>query len=480
MPSKKLRTLLGAFSAHESNRFRKYLHSPYFNENETLRKLYEALQAFKHLESQVEGNNLEQKQVIWQMLFEQQPYDDGQIRRLLSELTQHALHFIALEKQEKQVVKEHILLLDIMKDADLDLHFTGVLRQTLSLQEKSGLRNSDFHFYQYLIEEKIYQHKEKVDRKPEMLQNLVNADFHLDCYYISQKLKHYCSWLDYSNIFSTALKFNLPSHFLDWIKSSNYLSEPLNEAYFILLNLLLFPEQENYYWDLKKLLTHKEQHFDIQEMRIFYFALMNYCIDKKINSGKTDFFTELFSLFTKSLKNNILLQKGILPPSYYKNIIATAIRVQEFEWTESFLQTYTPKLPPEEQANALTYNLAQVYFAQQRYEKVIEQLREVEYENLTYALGGKLMLLKTYYELSEYLALDSLIDSFRIYLRRNKVISKEVRQQYLNVLQFVKKLSNVRLGTPSALEKIEQQVKEAKNLPLKSWIVEKVEELKRS
>ena len=73
---------------------------------------------------------------------------------------------------------------------------------------------------------------------------------------------------------------------------------------------------------------------------------------------------------------------------------------------------------------------------------MIEQLQEVEYKNHVYALGGKLTLLKTYYELKEYIALDSLTDSFRIYIRRNKIISREVKQQYLNVLRFVKKLSS--------------------------------------
>ena len=86
------------------------------------------------------------------------------------------------------------------------------------------------------------------------------------------------------------------------------------------------------------------------------------------------------------------------------------------------------------------------------------------------------MLLKTYYELEEILAMDSLIDSFRIYLRRNKLISKEVKQRYLNVLRFVKKLSN----TPNdvaAIEKVKKQIHDCKALADKNWILEKVEEL---
>ena len=108
---------------------------------------------------------------------------------------------------------------------------------------------------------------------------------------------------------------------------------------------------------------------------------------------------------------------------------------------------------------------------------MIEQLREVEYQNLVYALGAKLMLLKTYYELKEFLALDSLIDSFRIYLRRNKLISADVKQQYLNVLRFVRKLSSVPPYNRNAINRIREQIDRCKALADKKWILEKLEEM---
>ena len=91
--------------------------------------------------------------------------------------------------------------------------------------------------------------------------------------------------------------------------------------------------------------------------------------------------------------------------------------------------------------------------------------------------GGKLILLKTYYELNEYIALDSLIDSFRIYIRRNKIIPREVKQQYLNMLRFVKKLSSTIHGDKKAIEKIHSQIDKCKALAGKKWILEKVAEL---
>jgi len=87
------------------------------------------------------------------------------------------------------------------------------------------------------------------------------------------------------------------------------------------------------------------------------------------------------------------------------------------------------------------------------------------------------MLLKTYYELGEDLALDSLIDSFRIYLLRNKFISKDVRQQYMKVLRFVRKMFYLSPYDEVAVQKLKEELAGASNLADKAWLMEKVREL---
>lgn len=479
MPSKKLISLLHAFSNQNLTRFRKYLLSPYHNENEDLRSFYDFLLKNKsQLLFEGEENTSVQKQIIWKQLFGQKPYEDAAMRRLISELIQQALHFLALEKLQNKPVQEQLSLLDTLKDFKLDLHFNGIVRHITALQEKSMLRNSDFYFYQNQLEERVYQNLEKTEQTPEMLKNLERADSYLDRYYVNKKLKYYCDLIGYQDFLSFGIDTQRILTFMESATVQKYLEEPSIQAYFLTAQMLLHPLQETLFFQLKEHLAIYNHVLNEAEGKSLYIHLINYCIHKKLNIGKLEFFSELFDLLRKALAENILLENDILPAPFYKLIVSAGIQVQEFAWTESFIQTYTPKLPPEEQENALTYNLAKVYFAQQQYEKVIEQLREVEYDNLTYALGGKLMLLKTYYELNEYLALDSLVDSFRVYLRRNQTISKEVRQQYLNVLRFIKKMSNVRPGDRVAIAKIEQQIQECKNLADKGWIVQKMEELK--
>jgi len=75
------------------------------------------------------------------------------------------------------------------------------------------------------------------------------------------------------------------------------------------------------------------------------------------------------------------------------------------------------------------------------------------------------------------LALDSLIDSFRIYLRRNKQISSEVRRQYQKVLRFVRKMFYLPPGSKEDVRKLKEELQAAEHLADKKWMLEKVEEL---
>lgn len=475
MLSKKLISLLETFSKHDLNRFDKYLRSPIINENEDLIRLFKivdrALRSKK--EQQMEQLN---KKDVWKQLYGKKPYKDSRLRRLSSELTRYAYGFIAWREYQSDPVREQILLLSWLDRRHLDKHFNGVVRTANKLQEKKSLRDAYYHQLQYQVEEARHIHNEEAGKKIDKLEYLEKADYHLECYYLTRKLRHFCDSLDYKKSTSIKVEIDLPQAFLGHIKQG-YLGEPSVKAYYLVAQMLMNPDAENHYRELKGFLSENAEKFSRSELNTLYIYLKNYCIDTKINEGREDYFKELFDIFKTLLEKEILLDNGTIDPQDYKNIITVGLHVEAFNWVEQFVRDYTVKLPEGHQDNAVNYNLAKLYFHQEKYEKVIELLREVEYKNLSYALGGKLMLLKTYYELDEQLVMNSLIESFRIYLQRARTISKDVKEQYLNVLKFVKQLSKIVPGDKKAVKKIRHQIKSTSPLPDKQWILDKVEEL---
>ena len=477
MLSKKLTSLLASFSKIELTQFKKYLLSPYFNESETL------LLLFEQIEQQLRQNQnckALQKEQVWTSLFKDTAFNDAQLRRICSDLTKLAYHFLSLKKDYKSPLDRSIHLLEIFHDRKLEKHFMSTIKQSEEQARKSKEKGANYHYKKYQLERFRHLNYEQSGEKIDTFENLQQSDYHLECFFIIHKLKHYCDALGYRIFLAMEAEIDLPPGFLEYLEQKNFLQEANIKAYYLVAKMLMHTEEERYFYQLKELLKSQASEFSKEELNTLYIHLNNYCIQEKINIGKSEYFVELFDNFRMLLEQDIMLKNGELVPQDYKNIITVGLHIKEFDWVEDFIQQYTPKLPKDNQENALTYNLAKVYFAQQKYEKVIEQLREVEYQNLFYALGGKLMLLKTYYELKEFLALDSLIDSFRIYLRRNKLISKDVKQKYLNVLRFVKKLSNTTSQDKAAIDKIKKQINECKALADKNWILEKIKELEQS
>jgi hypothetical protein len=94
----------------------------------------------------------------------------------------------------------------------------------------------------------------------------------------------------------------------------------------------------------------------------------------------------------------------------------------------------------------------------------------VEYSDLVYALGSKLILLKTYFESGEQMALDSLTDSFRVYVRRNRDMSKGLKKEYLNFLNFLSRVPNARLT--GSLQELHKKVANSQHVISKKWLLE--------
>ena len=155
-----------------------------------------------------------------------------------------------------------------------------------------------------------------------------------------------------------------------------------------------------------------------------------------------------------------------------------ALRLGNYDWADRFITEYSEFLPPENRENAVTFNRATLYFYQKKFREVIEMLREVEYEELTYNLNSKNMLLLTYYELDEIDPLYSLMESFRTYLNRHKDIARKRRQSYLALIKFTKKLSRIIPGDKKEVQKVQKEMDEhPTEIASEKWLREKLTEL---
>lgn len=417
---------------------------------------------------------------VWAKLFPGQKYRDGLMRKYMHELNRFTLEFLGIQHLQKDQQALRLATLQAVYGRGLDKHAGTLERQSQRYFNRSALRDHTYHHQSMAFHALRFRQNEHANHHAQLAQLLHRQDYHLECYYLMHKMRNYCNSIGYRFfVHLEGDQLNLPAGFLDRVAQGPWLQEAGVLIYYLVARMLEQPREQHWYFRLKETLDQYSGQFSLDELDSLYIFLKNYCITQHINQGRSHYFQELFDISRTLLEKGITQRSGMIEPQAYKNIITVGLHVQEFSWTEQFIRDYTHYLPEEERANALSYNLAKVAFHRGHYASVIEQLSKVAYANHTYALGSKLMLLKTYYETGEDRALDSLIESFRIYLRRHRKISKEVQTQYRNVLRFVRKLFYLPPHAPEALAKLRADIEQCEALADKAWILAKVDELEK-
>ncbi len=486
----KLTQLLVTFSVLERNRLKKYVASPFFNENEELVKLLAILIA----ELKKQGEVRLSKEEVWAKLFKKNKlaYKDVRFRRLCSDLNKLASDFLAYSIYEEQKIDQYQYLMQGIMQHSLDKLLSSTLQKGRKWQAEQNWQHAPFYYRQYVLE--IYQHQllqKDISRTTKI--NIAAISNNLDYFYWGEKLRNYCSLLNHKRVVpidvSQEMQF-IPT-ILQYLATQNLTQlPPLVAIYFqiactlldkqaaTLLKLPHTHDATTAYFKLKDLLQQHAAAFPKPEAWEMYGYAQNFCI-RQINNGQANYLEELFDLYKDALERQVILRDGEISPWHYKNIVVVGLRLKEFEWTANFIEQRKALLPANFRENAYVYNRAKWHFYKKEYEEVMRLLPAVEYQDVFYSLDAKSMLLKTYYELEEIDALESLLASFKVYLRRNKKVSAQHRSNYLNLIRFTEKLIKVLPNDKERINKLKTMLQTTPNIADLNWLREKLEDFGR-
>lgn len=466
MISEKITTLLSAFSRVELNRFRRYIQSPYLNDQPDTLPLFDIIcRQLKKGEAPVPIRKI----TVWEQLYPGKPFNSAQLRRLTSDLNQLAMRFIAAESERDEPLNEIVRIQKALGKPEHAKHLAGIERQIAKYSEENPQLSPELLLLQFQSKDISFRRNSRGSGSPGYINSLAAADYALDSHYIVQKLRYFVAWLQYKGSRATEEQIALMDGFRRTAAESRFDSVPLVRLFCLVTDCFSEPQNESHFTGLLEQLDLFTPDISPENLREFYQMAQNYCA-LKINQGRTDYYQIYFNLQKKITELRLLLEDGMLPETLFKNMITIGLSVGEFAWTEVFINEYHPYLPVSIRENARTFNLANLYFHQKKYGQVIELLRNVEYSDLVYALGSKLILLKTYYESGEQMALDSLTDSFRVYVRRNRDMSKGLQKEYLNFLNFLSRIPNARMT--GSLQELHRKVSESQHVISKKWLLE--------
>ncbi len=95
--------------------------------------------------------------------------------------------------------------------------------------------------------------------------------------------------------------------------------------------------------------------------------------------------------------------------------------------------------------------------------------------------------MRTYYDLDEIEALNSLYDSFRQYLKRNRSIAASRKSGYLNLFKFTRNIAKIKTNLAftqeekslTQLKHTVLEIKQTRDVFNEDWVLEKIADLEK-
>jgi hypothetical protein len=350
-------------------------------------------------------------------------------------------------------------------DRKLDKHYNYLFKKTQQLLEEPGRQDGQGYYHQYLLSKVATNHfySQQIRKFDPSLQMVSDQ---LDKFYFFHKLKYSCEMLNRQAIISADYQLT----FVDEVKA--YLIDhpdidPLIEIYLHIFLSLSFPEEENHFEKLMELMERYALGIEQKTRREIYLYAINYCAPK-IRKGEK-YTSIMLNLYIKGIENKSLFDEAYLSHWTYSNVVKLALRLQRYEWIESFIREHGSSLPPQLRDDAEHYNLAELYYHKKAYDEVLNHLNQLHFTDLHYHLGSRLMMLKTYYELDADEPLLSLLASFSVYLRRNKNMSASMKKTYLN---FCNLLHQLMRRNPKKWKRLGDSIQQTQPLTDRAWLYE--------
>jgi len=480
MHKSKLLKTLTKLSEQELRSFRIFVASPYFNTNKDLNVLLDLIFS----ENLLNKSQINNHKVLAE-IYPGKSYGLRRLTDLMYILTNLLEEYLSIEGYRQNEFQQKLKLLNTVYTKDFNALINGVEKDLEQLQVQTLVRDSNYFYESFLI------HSEKdfgfrLHGSISGNESLQIKSDQLDLFYLALKLKDACEMINRSRILSVQYNFEMIEIIVPYIQAHQeiYGGYAAIQIYLNMYLMLTAEDHEKYFFELKKLAAENEIKFTVEELQSIYGYAQNYCI-RRLNQGNTDYLNQLFEIYKHILNNGLVFADNKNMQWEFKNFVSIGLRLKEYEWTFKVINIFKDKLPDDVRQNSYTYNLANYYYEKGDFKKATKLLNSVEFTDIYYNLDSKAMLLKIYYKLEEDDSFYALVSAFGIYLRRNKLISKDNVEVYDNLIRFAKKAFNLKSKLPYERDRnyernmlrLKQAIDKTKNIANINWLKDEIAEL---
>ena len=427
--------LLKILSSAELNRLGKYLRSPFFNQSEPPRKLYQVLRRhhpdFTH--------PLLTPERLWRQVHADKPFGEQQFWRLCSNLAKLTEGFLVqLELDSNNRRRAQLLTDNLARRSDYDL-YESVVRRREKLLDAVVLRDEKWFRERFELNAAHLNNPRRFRLDPKDRLAVDTLDL-LDQSFALEKMRTGILFISRQRIFPIEYTVEL----MDWAMNLELLK---GSFYFQLLSATVdLLSDTDRLEDLKVLILSNVEFLEKSEQQFFFYNGLNFAM-RRMNRGEVHFEKTIFAWYKFADRLSILIRNDRISHNTVFNATSSALKNGKPEWARSFLQRMIAYVDPEYQRDLKNLTEGRLNHLDGNISDAILYLSQVSKKGIWMHLLARVLIAEYSFEMflihpgEEFDLLQTRLESFKVYLYREKRLQRNQVIARINLINLIKRTS---------------------------------------
>jgi len=481
MIKSKLFELLNSLTKEELEAFSDFIKSPYYNKNPYLINFATILYTYLNEEDPHSKQEKLTKEKIFKILLPKKKYQDGEMRKMMTGLTQLVEQFMIAEQLKSNRFLEKRILRKSFSERDLYKCYLKEIKHFEKNKHLAPIQDINPLLESFFIYSNLYFHS-KTNRLEPTNDYLSNAMEDLDEFYIQMKLINSIELINRQKLFPNQKKITLSSIVETYVEK-----KPKNEILKLCISVSQLISKKfsvSEFEEVETLFSRHIHQLTKREQLIILINLIN-VLTREINQGKLNLVKKNLELYKKAIKIDLQLPNKKITHETFTNVVVYGCHEKEFKWVKNFISDYALYLEEDVNADATRFSKSYLYFSKKEYQKTVDLLWNYNFDKLLFDIRSKSILTRTLLEYffqkrDIYQLLLNHTNSMERYIRRKKIIGKKKQEAYLNFISVVKKIGKFQYegkNNKTWIERTKKQILNDDNIIAKIWILERLDEL---
>ena len=464
--STKLYQRLSTLSLNELKRFQEFLDSPFFNCQLPVRKLFALLTDF-HPVYEVD------EKWIFRELFPGEPYKDSRLRSLRTKLLKLLHQFLVQMQLEGSPVVQEELLVEAFREKGLFEAAQQEVDKALATLEPETIANFEDARRWSFMERARLDLRYKMGERPSALE-AGDLFLSLDHYHLARRFELLVGIEVYGKVWDQETVFTGEMEARIMAERSGLTGHPLIAIYHQLLTSLRHNVDSQVLRKLREMIELHHARMSKEELLNIHNALVGKFV-RELRRGVPGSLRNAFSIYQDMHRYQLIFGAGGVTIHLVRNIVAAGARLKEFKWTSRFLEEALPHLDANRRDGTYHFGSAQLAYHRGDYGEAKRHLLQVEFTDPKVRLSAQNLLLKCYFETRETEAF-FLRETVRRYLHRRAEFPGDFRQGYLNFLNLVAQLYDLRwkLGAKKNATQLRSRLDRYDSFFNREWVLEQL------